>query len=174
MLKDIEGYPGYKASIDGKIISFKSGKPKELKTYVKTYGYLYVVLSKNGKKHYLRLHRVIAKTFIPNPKGLPEVNHKDEDKTNNRVDNLEWCTPHDNRIYGTRRERVARKVSDPSKQRKNNTSGRKGVTKTRWNTWVVCFNRKYLGTFKTFDEAVKVREKAEKEAYNFTKVTEIE
>ena len=167
MIKEVRGYPGYMASSEGKIISLKYGKPKELKTYVKTYGYLYVVLSKNNKKHYLRLHRVIAETFIPNPDNLPEVNHKDEDKTNNRADNLEWCTPHDNKMYGTRRERVARKVSDPSIQRRNNTSGRKGVYKTRWNTWKAYFNRKYLGTFKTFDEAVKVREKAEKEAYNF-------
>lgn len=167
MIKDIEGYPGYKASSDGKIISYKRGKSKELKTYVKTQGYLYVALSKDGKKHYLRLHRVIANTFIPNPEGLPEVNHKDEDKTNNRVNNLEWCTSHDNKIYGTRRDRIAKKVSDPTIQRRNNTSGRKGVTKTPYNTWVVYFNRKYLGTFKTFDEAVKVREQAEKEAYIF-------
>lgn len=167
MIKDIEGYPGYKASSDGKIISYKRGKSKELKTYVKTHGYLYVALSKDGKKHYLRLHRVIANTFIPNPEGLPEVNHKDEDKTNNRVNNLEWCTSHDNKIYGTRRDRIARKVSDPTIRRRNNTSGRKGVTKTPYNTWVVYFNRKYLGTFKTFDEAVKVREQAEKEAYIF-------
>lgn len=124
------------------------------------------MLFKDGKRHYLRVHRLVAKTFIPNPDNLPEVNHKDEDKTNNSTDNLEWCTSHDNKVYGSRREKVARKVSDPNIQRKNNTSGRKGVSQKR-NTWVAYFNRKYLGTFKTFADAVKVREKAEKEAYNF-------
>lgn len=167
MIKEIKDYPGYYADDSGKIYSRKSGKLKEKKQFPKTHGYMYVALYHNNKRYYPRVHRVMASTFIPNPNNLPEVNHKDEDKTNNRVNNLEWCTSKDNKIYGSRREKIARKVSDPNIQRVNNTSGRKGVFKTRWNTWKVTFNRKYLGTFKTFDEAVKVREKAEKEAYNF-------
>lgn len=167
MMKEIIKYPDYYVDDAGKVYSRKYGDLRELKQYPKTHGYLYVALSKNGKKDYLRVHRLVAEAFIPNPDNLPEVNHKDEDKTNNQVNNLEWCTPHDNKIYGSRRERVARKVSDPSIPRKNNTSGHKGVNKTPWNTWKVFFNRKYLGTFKTFDEAVQAREKAEKEAYNF-------
>jgi hypothetical protein len=167
MIKELTNYPGYYADDSGKIYSSKSGRLKEIKQYPKTYGYLYVVLSKNNKKYYLRVHRLIANTFIPNPNNLPEVNHKDEDKTNNRADNLEWCNGSYNKTYGNRRTKVARKVSDPKIQRRNNTSGRKGVCKTRWGTWVAYFNCKYLGTFKTFDDAVKVRQKAEKEAYNF-------
>ena len=167
MIKEIVKYPNYYADDSGKIYSKKYGDLRELKQYPKTNGYLYVALSKNGKKYHLRVHRLIAEAFISNPDNLPEVNHKDENKTNNLVANMEWCTHHANKIYGSRRERVARKVSDPNIRRKNNTSGRKGVFKTKWNTWKVFFNRKYLGTFKTFDEAVKVREKAEKEAYNF-------
>lgn len=167
MIREINGYSDYYADDSGKIYSRKSGELKELKQYPKTHGYLYVVLRKNNKRYYLRVHRLIAETFIHNPDNLPEVNHKDENKANNRVNNLEWCTSRKNKIHGSRIYRVARKVSDPNIQRKNNTSGRKGVFKTKWNTWKVYFNRKYLGTFKTFDEAVKVREKAEKEAYNF-------
>lgn len=167
MMKEIKEYPGYYADESGKIYSLKSGKFREKKQVAKTHGYLYVTLYRGKKRYYPRVHRLIASTFIPNPERLPEVNHKDEDQTNNRVDNLEWCTPRDNKMYGTRRERVARKVSDPTIPRRNNTSGRKGVLKTKWNTWKACFNRKYLGTYKTFDEAVEVREKAEKEAYNF-------
>lgn len=167
MIKEINGYPGYYVDEDGNIYSRKSGELREIKQYPKTHGYLYVVLHKNGKKYYLRVHRLIAKAFIPNPDNLPEVNHKDENKVNNRVDNLEWCTSSDNKIYGSRRKRVACKVSNPNIRRRNNTSGRKGVSKTRWDTWVAYFNRKYLGTFKTFDEAVKAREQAEKKAYNF-------
>lgn len=166
-MKEIINYPGYYVDDSGKVYSRKYGDLRELKQYPKTHGYLYVALSRNGKKDYLRVHRLVAEAFIPNPDNLPEVNHKDEDKTNNKVDNLEWCTPHDNKVYGSRRERVARKVSDPNIRRKNNTSGRKGISKNRYGNWIAYFNGKYLGTFKSFDEAVKVREKAEKEAYNF-------
>lgn len=167
MIKEINRYPGYYVDDAGKVYSRKSGVLRELKQYPKTNGYLYVTLSKNGKKYYLRVARLVAEAFIPNPDSLPEVNHKDEDKTKNGANNLEWCTSHDNKVYGSRRERVARKVSDPNIRRRNNTSGRKGVFKTKWNTWKACFNNKYLGTFKTFDEAVRVREKVEKDAYNF-------
>ena len=167
MIKAIKNYPGYYVDDLGIVYSEKYGYLKELKQYPKTHGYLYVALSKNGKKHYLRVHRLVAETFISNPYNLLEVNHKDENKQNNRVLNLEWCTSRDNKVYGTRREKVARKVSDPKIQRKNNSSGRKGVCKSPYGKWIAYFNGKHLGTFKTFDDAVRVREKAEKEAYNF-------
>lgn len=60
----------------------------------------------NGNKKEFRLHRLIAETFIPNPENLPQVNHIDEDKTNNTVDNLEWCTSSQNSNHGTRNERI--------------------------------------------------------------------
>jgi len=65
-------------------------------------GYLYCSIS--GK--YLSVHRIVALTFIPNPLGLAEVNHKDENKHNNRVDNLEWISRRDNLYYGTRMDRI--------------------------------------------------------------------
>lgn len=168
-LSEIKDFPGYHVSRAGEVYSSRANKMRLLKQYPKTHGYLYVALRRDDKRYYRRVHRLVAEAFIPNPDNLPEVNHKDEDKTNNFASNLEWCTAHDNKVYGSRRARVARKVSDPSIPRKNNTSGRKGVTKTRWNTWVVYFNRKYLGTFKTFEEAVSAREKAETEAYNYSR-----
>ena len=58
-------------------------------------------LRKNGKRKCFLIHRLIAKAFIENPYNLPQVNHKDEDKTNNKVENLEWCTDDYNRHYGT-------------------------------------------------------------------------
>ena len=163
MIKTIKDYPGYYASTDGKIYSDKSGELIELKQYPKTYGYLYVVLRQNNKRKYLRVHRVIASTFLDNPNNLPEVNHKDEDKTNNRVNNLEWCDSSYNKSYGKRSDKVRRKVSDPTIPRKNNTSGRKGVWVTKYGTYVAYMNGKYLGTYKTFEDAVKAREKAELE-----------
>lgn len=166
VLTKIKDFPDYCVSTDGEVYSAKGESYRRLKQYSKTHGYLYVALFRNGKRYYRRVHRLVAEAFIPNPDNLPEVNHKDEDKTNNLASNLEWCTSHDNKVYGSRRERVARKVSDPKILRKNNTSGHKGVTKTRWNTWQAWLNRKYLGTFKTFEEAVAVRERAEKETYD--------
>ena len=80
--------------------------PKILKTKRSPNGYLFVHLSKDGKAHPHRIHRMVAEAFIPNPEGLPSVNHKNEDKTDNRVENLEWCTVGYNNDYGTRQQRV--------------------------------------------------------------------
>lgn len=71
-------------------------------------GYYIVGLMKNNKISYPRLHRLVAITFIPNPNNYPQVNHKDENKANNNVDNLEWCTASYNANYGTRNERIRR------------------------------------------------------------------
>lgn len=65
-------------------------------------GYLKVQLYKNGKKEAYLIHRLVASVFIPNPENLPQVNHKDENKLNNNVENLEWCTHLYNHHYGTR------------------------------------------------------------------------
>jgi hypothetical protein len=161
MFNDIKDFPGYKVSDSGEIISVRQTSTVTLKQQVKTHGYLYVTLYRNGKRYFRRVHRLVAEAFIPNPLNLPEVNHIDEDKTNNRVANLEWCTSYDNKVYGSRRDRVARKVSDPNIPRANNTSGRKGVSRTKNGKYVAYFYRKHLGTFDTFDEAVKAREQAE-------------
>ena len=76
-----------------------------LKSYTYRGGYLFVQLSSNGKlKHHL-VHRLIAQAFIPNPDNLPQINHKDEVKSNNCVDNLEWCDSKYNVNYGTRKIR---------------------------------------------------------------------
>ena len=64
-------------------------------------GYLQVNLHCNGKQYQRKIHRLVAQAFLPNPYNLPQVNHKDEDKTNNRVDNLEWCDAKYNMNYGS-------------------------------------------------------------------------
>lgn len=84
-----------------------SGKDKILKLQKDTYGYNKVILYKNGKAKTRTVHRLVAEAFIPNPNNLPQINHKDEDKSNNCVDNLEWCSAKYNNSYGSRKERVS-------------------------------------------------------------------
>ena len=97
--KDCKGYEGlYQVSNLGRIWSIK--RQRYLKGCGDKDGYLRVNLTaKNGKVKTERIHRLVAIAFIPNPLGLPVVNHKDENKQNNAVDNLEWCSVRYNNIY---------------------------------------------------------------------------
>jgi len=83
-------------------------------------GYLHVHLSKDGRSATAKVHRLVAEAFLGNPPdGCDEVNHKDEDKTNNRVDNLEWCSSKYNANYGTAQERKAASFRKTMRERKN-------------------------------------------------------
>ena len=101
--KDIDGYEGlYKVSNLGRIKSLgndKNRKEKILKTGKNKFGYLHVILCKEGKVTTFRVQRLVANAFIPNPENKPEVNHIDENKENNCVWNLEWCTHQYNNEY---------------------------------------------------------------------------
>lgn len=106
-MKYIPGYEGlYAATEDGRIFSYKTNK--FLKPSNNGFGYLYVDLCKNGVRKRYRVHRLIAATYLENPLNLPQVNHKDEDKSNNALSNLEWISPKDNTNYGTGKERSAK------------------------------------------------------------------
>lgn len=112
--KDVVGYEGiYQVSSLGMVKSL-SREVRNGYNYSRVYkleetilkntfrgDYKIAILSKDGVKKSISIHRLVALTFIPNPNNLPQVNHKDEDKTNNRVDNLEWCTRKYNINYGT-------------------------------------------------------------------------
>lgn len=120
--KDVKGYEGrYQVSNKGRIKSFlKSSRyPDEKGHVIKPHiarGYAFSCLSKNGKaKNYL-VHRLVAQAFIPNPNNLKEINHIDENKLNNCVENLEWCTRNYNMAYGTARIRQGISLGKPVEQ----------------------------------------------------------
>lgn len=109
--KDIEGYEGlYQVSNLGRVksLNYKRSGKEGILTPTPIYGgYMHINLYKNGKPKPYLIHRLVAQSFIPNPNNLPEVNHKDENKENNSVDNLEWCTSKYNANHGTRNKRVS-------------------------------------------------------------------
>lgn len=112
--KDIPGYEGlYQVSNLGRVKSFWLGKEQIMKSCKNSSGYLFVKLYKDGKKKHYKIHRLVASVFLPNPNNLLQVIHKDEDKTNNKVDNLEWCDCSYNVNYGTRNNKVAKANSKP-------------------------------------------------------------
>lgn len=107
-LRDIDGFPHYKIDRTGKVVSFYGSTPRVLRTYLNNKGYVCIDLKENGKREHKLVHRLVADAFVDNPESLPEVNHKDEDKTNNCADNLEWCSHSYNNSYGTKTERFKR------------------------------------------------------------------
>lgn len=109
-MKEIKDFSGYFITEDGRVFSYikKSPNggiidytrtPKELKPNYNNKGYCRINLYNNGKMIKKSIHRLVAETYIPNPDNLPQVNHKDENKTNNHVSNLEWVTSHQNTIH---------------------------------------------------------------------------
>ena len=113
--KEIEGFENYIICTDGTVHNKKGHNISRWKDNV---GYLQVKLSKEGKWYYKRVHRLVAEAFIPNPNRFPCINHKDENKLNNTVANLEWCDVKYNCNYGT-------SILRCSESRKNNKYSKK-------------------------------------------------
>lgn len=111
--KDIKDYPNYQVSNMGRVKSLKYDKEKILKSCKDKDGYLIVGISKEGKIKNFKVHRLVASAFIPNPNNLPYINHINEIKDDNRIENLEWCSSKYNANYGSRNERMAKAKSIP-------------------------------------------------------------
>ena len=124
-LIELEDFPCYFVGVDG-IYSEKSGYMKKLKGGINSHGYYVVCLSKDGKAYKKKVHRLITKTFIPNPHNLPNIDHINRIKTDNRIKNLRWVTNKDN--------------GRNSGMNTNNTSGNQGVCfhKTK-KLWLACW-----------------------------------
>lgn len=115
--KDIKGYEGlYQVSNLGRIKSLerrckarwytRKVPEKIYSPALDTYGYPIVSLHKDGKKKTITIHILVANAFLKKPDGCNSINHIDENKQNNCVENLEWCTVQENNAYGTRVERL--------------------------------------------------------------------
>lgn len=119
--RDIKGYEGlYQVSSFGRVRSLdrldganRRLTGKILKCGTDKDGYLQVTLCKDSTKSTKKIHRLVAQAFVSNSENKPEINHIDEDKANNRVNNLEWSTRKENNNHGTHNERSSRTQSIP-------------------------------------------------------------
>ena len=109
--KDIKGYEGkYKISSYGRVKSLHYGRVRILKLRKDKDGYYNIDLHISNDVKTFKVHRLVATHFIDNPNNLPQINHKDENKSNNKVNNLEWCSREYNMNYGTRNKRASEKM----------------------------------------------------------------
>ena len=148
--RPVVGYEGlYEVSNTGQVRSldkfdslgvFWEGK---LLSKLKVRGYFMVKLRKDGIQKMCSVHRLVAQAFIPNPLDLPQVNHRDENKLNNRVDNLEWCTAKYNMNYGTARERTINTKIKKGYVKEENVGLSKKEYKKKWNKEHKCYNSDY-------------------------------
>lgn len=142
----IEDYSNYSVSNFGNVKNNHTSKI--LKKHTNTDGYFTVILCKNGKWKQFRVHRLIALAFIPNPQTKPLIDHIDNDRSNNNINNLRWCDSQENQWN--------RQLSS------NNTSGFKGVSFYKpLNCWrsLMTVNGKshHIGYYDTIEDAVKAR-----------------
>lgn len=121
--KDVPNYEGlYQVSNFGRVKSFRKSSKFRcqseyiLKPNVASHGYAEVTLYNKTVRRKFLVHRLIASVFLPNPNNFPQINHKDENKLNNAVNNLEWCSAEYNNAYGTARIRKIDTVSIPVEQ----------------------------------------------------------
>jgi mRNA-degrading endonuclease HigB of HigAB toxin-antitoxin module len=164
--KNVVGFEGvFIVSNLGRIMRLKCRFAKEdrlLRPHISKRGYYVYNLCYKGKNKICNIHRLVAQAFIPNPENKREVNHKDSNKLNNDISNLEWATPKENSMHACR--------SQKSKHQKNKRGAYKNVykEKIRWASQIVFENKNiYLGFFETKDEAHCAYFKKFKDLYGF-------
>ena len=144
---EIEGYENYLIYDDGRVYNKKFNKFMSIRT--PNSGYKYLNLWENGKRKTLKIHRLVALQYIPNPENKPQVDHFDRDRSNNHVSNLRWVTSLENH--------------QNKGNNKRNTSGVKNVCVdgTRWRYCKMVHGITHRQNFKTFEDAVEYKTKFE-------------
>ncbi len=113
--KPIKDFENYEVSNLGRV---RNSRGHIMKLHQNQVGYYQAPMSKNGKAYLKCVHKLVAEAFIENPRGCTEVNHIDETRANNRVDNLEWCTHRENILHGTCIARAVKKRKEKHPARK--------------------------------------------------------
>lgn len=127
VIKPIRGYEGLYAVDNFANVYSVRRDMKKLAKRINPNGYEVVSLCRGGKCETKKVHRLVAEAFIPNPDKLPYINHKDENKTNNIPDNLEWCTPRYNILYNGANLRAAKTKRGRKHTQEHNNSIADGV-----------------------------------------------
>lgn len=144
--KDIDGTDGkYQVSNEGRV----KGENGMLRQWVNKSGYMVTHIPNRYGKSTL-VHRIVAEAFIPNPDNLPQINHKNEDKSLNIVENLEWCSARYNSNYGTRNERMGAKLKG---RRPSDSTIRARVEQCRKPVEKYTMNWEYIETYPSIAEA---------------------
>lgn len=151
--KLIEGFDGiYSVSNYGEVRNNKTGKLMKLRKNEK--GYLRTNLTKNGNQKSVRVHRLVAQAFIPNPENKPQVNHIDFDRENNCVNNLEWVTNKENTQYS-----VCNRIFSGQQKKRNNKTGERNISHYNGFYVVRIYGKKYVSkSFKNIDDAKQWRD----------------
>lgn len=132
-----------------------SGKRRKLKT--DRYGYLVCgcYIPDLRKMKWIPVHRLVARNYLANPLGLPSINHKDENKKNNKVSNLEWCTVQHNNTYGERMKKVKESLLNGGIEKMLKTNQKKGNVKREHAITLQYKNTNRIKTFKSYSAAAK-------------------
>lgn len=155
--KPVVGYEGlYEISNNGEILS--KTRRKILKQN-NSKGYNRVILSKDGKPQHFLVHRLVAIAFLPNPHNLPQINHKDENKLNNNVENLEWCDAKYNINYGNHNQ----KLSISKKDWWKDDAKRQWMSESKKGEKNPNYRKKY-----TEEEREKISKRLNKKVYQYT------
>lgn len=163
--KEIENYPNYMVSNKGNVKSLnykQTGLEKIMKQKKRKNGYCEISLrNKDGGRWFL-VHRLVAMAFIPNPENKPQVNHKDENKENNSVENLEWMTSQENLNYGEHNKKMAKTLGIPvvainidtglRLEFESATEASRVMNLSQGNIWACCKNKygKKKNVYKNF------------------------
>lgn len=169
-IKDYEGY--YEVSNYGNVRSvgryidfgctgYHYNKPRILSAISHGNGYLYITLVKDKKRSNKYIYRLVAENFIENKDNKPCVNHKDFDRSNNYVENLEWTTYSENINWSVKNGNY----NIPKKNHKTNFVYGKYI-RYKYGKYEVCFPGKYIGRFDSLENAIYERDKYVKERYN--------